>query len=423
MQPEQSTHTTIHRVVDSFDLLLSMADSPSSSALPAEAPGDSDPPTHATTAEAATTVSGNDTARDYYAFKGETVKLLNHVGTVLDGIQKQQTTQAANLTEVSGRLAPETLGSVIAGHLQPAFNQFGHIVTKRIAAAINPVTINSMVETALAAQSIQTSAPTAPFYSFGPTFGAALAPATPITQLPRYDVTPDTLVPASTDDAEMLFPEDATENASLSNFWVGAAGLQACYDNWGYPWLFGCHKELQNDSTARHQEVQAFIKNLQAGLPNKQPATSALIMQPPSKSQSVVYHSAHPNAPFVPLVPTSPVIGSVVAAATSSVLLPTMASTANKSKIDQEIATFDKITQTSDVVSWLDDVSLACAITDTAHDKWVLVAGTHMTGAPLQYFKTAYSKARKQGQAALDAFCEWENFVVWCEKTLNRRDH
>ena len=104
-------------------------------------------------------------------------------------------------------------------------------------------------------------------------------------------------------------------------------------------------------------------------------------------------------------------------------LLPTMASTANKSKIDQKIATFDKITQTSDVVSWLDDVSLACAITDTAHDKWVLVAGTHMTGAPLQYFKTAYSKARKQGQAALDAFCEWENFVVWYEKTLNRRDH
>ena len=119
-------------------------------------------------------------------------------------------------------------------------------------------------------------------------------------------------------------------------------------------------------------------------MPNKQPTTSALVMQPPSKSQSVVYHSAHPNAPFVPLVPTSPVIGSVVAAATSSVLLPTMASTANKSKIDQEIATFDKITQTSDVVSWLDDVSFACAITDTAHDKWVLVAGTHMTGAPLQ---------------------------------------
>jgi len=87
MQPEQSMHTTIQRVVDSFDLLLSMADSPSSSALPAAAPGDSDPPTDATTAEAATTVSGNDTARDYYAFKGETVKLLNHVGTVLNGIQ------------------------------------------------------------------------------------------------------------------------------------------------------------------------------------------------------------------------------------------------------------------------------------------------------------------------------------------------
>jgi len=89
----------------------------------------------------------------------------------------------------------------------------------------------------------------------------------------------------------------------------------------------------------------------------------------------------------------------------------------------QPLPKFDKITQTSDVVSWLDVVSSACAITDTAHDKWVLVAGTHMTGAPLQYFKTAYSKARKQGQAALDAFCEWEDFVVWCEKTLNRRDH
>ncbi len=126
-----------------------------------------------------------------------------------------------------------------------------------------------MVETALAAQSTQTSAPTAPFYSFGPAVGAALAPATPITQLPRYEVTPDPLIPASTDDAEMLLPEDAPENASLSNFWVGAAGLEACYDNWGYPWLFSCHKELQNDSTARHQEVQAFIKNLQAGLPNK----------------------------------------------------------------------------------------------------------------------------------------------------------
>ncbi len=201
-----------------------------------------------------------------------------------------------------------------------------------------------MVETALAAQSTQTSAPTAPFYSFGPAVGAALAPATPITQLPRYEVTPDPLIPASIDDAEMLLPEDAPENASLSNFWVGAAGLQACYDNWGYPWLFGCYKELQNDSTARHQEVQAFIKNLQAGLPNKQPATSALVMQPPSKSHSVVYHSAHPNEPFVPLVPASPVIGSVVAAATSSVLLPTMASTANKSKVDQKIATFDKIT-------------------------------------------------------------------------------
>ncbi|DBA99903.1 TPA: hypothetical protein ACH3X1_013787 [Trebouxia sp. C0004] len=146
-------------------------------------------------------------------------------------------------------------------------------------------------------------------------------------------------------------------------------------------------------------------------------------MQPPSKSQSIVYHSTHPDIPFVPLVPASPVIGSVIAPATGSVLLPTMASTANKSKIDQKIATFDKITQTSDVVSWLEDVSLACAITDTAHDKWVLVAGTHMTGAPLRYFKTAYSKGRKQGQAALDAFCEWDNFVAWCEKTLNRRDH
>ncbi len=99
MQPEQSMHTTIQRVVDSFDLLLSMADSPSSSALPAAAPGDSDPPTDATTAEAAalaaaiaaaaatTTVSGYDTARDYYAFKGETAKLLDHIGTVLNGIQ------------------------------------------------------------------------------------------------------------------------------------------------------------------------------------------------------------------------------------------------------------------------------------------------------------------------------------------------
>ncbi|DBB03115.1 TPA: hypothetical protein ACH3X1_013346 [Trebouxia sp. C0004] len=46
-----------------------------------------------------------------------------------------------------------------------------------------------------------------------------------------------------------------------------------------------------------------------------------------------------------------------------------------------------------------------------------------MRGAPLRYFKTAYSKARKQGQAALDAFCEWDNFVAWCEKTLNMRDH
>ena len=98
MQPEQSTHTAIQRVVDSFDLLLSMTGSPNSSALPAAAPGDSDPPTDPTTAEAAalaaaiaaaaakTTVSGIDTARDYYAFKGETVKLLNHIGTVLNGI-------------------------------------------------------------------------------------------------------------------------------------------------------------------------------------------------------------------------------------------------------------------------------------------------------------------------------------------------
>ncbi|DBA83072.1 TPA: hypothetical protein ACH3X1_006839 [Trebouxia sp. C0004] len=307
-----------------------MTDSPSSAALPAAEPGGSDPSADAATIAAAaaaaatpSAATGSDvTTKDYYAFRGETVKLLNHFGTVVTSIQQQQISQAASLTEVS---APENLGSVIAGQLQPALKQFSDIVTKNISAAMNPTAINTMVVAALAAQPPQVSAPaaapTSSFYSFGP----ALAPTNPIV--------------------------------------------------------------------------------------------------PPSKSQSIVYHSTHPDIPFVPLVPASPVIGSVIAPATSSVLLPTMTSTANKSKIDQKIATFDKITQTSDVLSWLEDVSLACAITDTAHDKWVLVAGTHMTGAPLRYFKTAYSKARKQGQAALDAFCEWDNFVAWCEKTLNRRDH
>ncbi|DBB03171.1 TPA: hypothetical protein ACH3X1_013339 [Trebouxia sp. C0004] len=405
MQPEQPT--TIQRVLESFERSLSLTDSPSSAAVPAAEPGGSDPSADAATivaaAAAAATPSaatGSDvTTKDYYAFRGETVKLLNHFGTVVTSIQQQQISQAASLTEVSGRLAPENLGSVIAGQLQPALKQFSDIVTKSISAAMNPTAINTMVVAALAAQPPQVSAPaaapTSSFYSFGP----ALAPTNPIVQLPGYEVAPTAapLTLASTSDAEMFLPEEALQTTSLNKFW--------------------------EESADRQQEVQAFIRNLQADLPNKQAATPTLVMQPPSKSQSIVYHSTHPDIPFVPLVPASPVIGSVIAPATSSVLLPTMTSIANKSKIDQKIATFDKITQTSDVLSWLEDVSLACAITDTAHDKWVLVAGTHMTGAPLRYFKTAYSKARKQGQAALDAFCEWDNFVAWCEKTLNRRDH
>ncbi|DBA91448.1 TPA: hypothetical protein ACH3X1_003086 [Trebouxia sp. C0004] len=376
-----------------------MTDSPSSAALPAAEPGGSDPsadaatiaataraaPTAASAAAAAaatpSAATGSDvTTKDYYAFRGETVKLLNHFGTVVTSIQ-QQISQAASLTEVSGRLAPENLGSVIAGQLQPALKKFSDIVTKSISAAMNPTAINTMVVAALAAQPPQVSAPaaapTSSFYSFG----QGLAPTNPIVQLPGYEVAPTAapLTLASTSDAEMFLPKEAPQSTSLNKFWVGAAGLQACYDNWGYPWLFGCYKELQEESADRHQEVQALIRNLQADLPNKQAATPTLVMQPPSKSQSKVYHSTHPDIPFVPLVPASPVIGSVIAPATSSVLLPTMTSTANKSKIDQKIATFDKITQTSDVLSWLEDVSLACAITDIAHDKWVLVAGTHMT--------------------------------------------
>ncbi|DBA94829.1 TPA: hypothetical protein ACH3X1_002370 [Trebouxia sp. C0004] len=358
-----------------------MTDSPSSAALPAAEPGGSDPladaataataraaPTAAGAAAAAAatpSATGSDvTTKDYYAFRGETIKLLNHFGTVVTSIQQQQISQAASFTEVSGRLAPENLGSVIAGQLQPALKQFSDIVTKSISAAMNPTAINSMVVAALAAQPPQVSAPaaapTSSFYSFSPT----LAPTNPIVQLPGYEVAPTAapLTLASTSDAEMFLPEEAPQTTSLNKFWVGAAGLQACYDNWGYPWLFGCYKELQEESADRHQEVEAFIRNLQADLPNKQAATPTLVMQPPSKSQSIVYHSTHPDIPFVPLVPASPVIGSVITPATSIVLLPTMTSTANKSKIDKKIATFDKITQTSDVLSWLEDVSLACAI-------------------------------------------------------------
>ncbi|DBA84184.1 TPA: hypothetical protein ACH3X1_006648 [Trebouxia sp. C0004] len=125
-----------------------MTDSPSSAALPAAEPGGSDPsanaPTTEATARAAATAAaaaaaaaangvaatGSDvTTQDYYAFRGETVKLLNHVGTLVNSIQQQQISQAGSLTEVSGRLAPENLGSVIAGHLQPALKQFSDIVT------------------------------------------------------------------------------------------------------------------------------------------------------------------------------------------------------------------------------------------------------------------------------------------------------
>ncbi|DBA99904.1 TPA: hypothetical protein ACH3X1_013788 [Trebouxia sp. C0004] len=176
-----------------------MTDSPSSAALPAAEPGGSDPSANAATTEATaraaataaaaaatpSAATGSDvTTQDYYAFRGETVKLLNHVGTLVSSIQQQQISQAASLTEVSGRLAPENLGSVIAGHLQPALKQFSDIVTKNISAAMNPTAINTMVVAALAAQPPQVSAPaaapTSSFYSFGP----ALAPTNPIVQLP-----------------------------------------------------------------------------------------------------------------------------------------------------------------------------------------------------------------------------------------------
>ncbi|DBB01661.1 TPA: hypothetical protein ACH3X1_000294 [Trebouxia sp. C0004] len=180
-----------------------MTDSPSSAALPATEPGGSDPsadaatipataratPTAAAAAAAAaatpSAATGSDvTTKDYYAFRGETVKLLNHFGTVVTSIQQQQISQAASLTEVSGRLAPENLGSVIASQLQPALKQFSDIVTKSISAAMKPTAINTMVVAALAAQPPQVSAPaaapTSSFYSFGP----ALAPTNPIVQLP-----------------------------------------------------------------------------------------------------------------------------------------------------------------------------------------------------------------------------------------------
>ncbi|DBB03114.1 TPA: hypothetical protein ACH3X1_013345 [Trebouxia sp. C0004] len=201
-------------------------------------------------------------ARGAYAFRVETVKLLNHVGTLVNSIRQQQISQAASLTEVSGRLAPENLGSVIAGHLQPALKQFRDIVTKNISAAMNPTAINTMVMAALAAQPPQVSAqaaePTSSFYSFGP----ALAPTNPIVQLPGYEVAPAAapLTLASTGDAEMFLPEDAPQTTSLNRLWVGAAGLKACYDSWGYPWLFGCYKELQDESANRHQEVQALLR-------------------------------------------------------------------------------------------------------------------------------------------------------------------
>ncbi|DBB03170.1 TPA: hypothetical protein ACH3X1_013338 [Trebouxia sp. C0004] len=289
MQPEQPT--TIQRVLESFERSLSMTDSPSSAALPAAGPGGSDPSADAATIAAAaaaaatpSAATGSDvTTKDYYAFRGETVKLLNHFGTVVTSIQQQQISQAASLTEVSGRLAPENLGSVIAGQLQPALKQFSDIVTKNISAAMNPTAINTMVVAALAAQlpqvSAQAAAPTSSFYSFGP----ALAPTNPIVQLPGYEVAPTAapLTLASTSDAEMFLPEEAPQTTSLNKFWVG---LQACYDNWGYPWLFGCYKVLQEESADRHQEVQAFIRNLQADLPNRQAATPTLVMQPPITS-------------------------------------------------------------------------------------------------------------------------------------------
>ncbi|DBA87201.1 TPA: hypothetical protein ACH3X1_004274 [Trebouxia sp. C0004] len=128
-----------------------MTDSPSSAALPAAEPGGSDPSANAATTEATaraaataaaaaatpSAATGSDvTTQDYYAFRGETVKLLNHVVTLVSSIQQQHISQAASLTEVSGRLAPENLGSVIAGHLQPALKQFSDIVTKNISAAM-----------------------------------------------------------------------------------------------------------------------------------------------------------------------------------------------------------------------------------------------------------------------------------------------
>ena len=96
-----------------------------------------------------------------------------------------------------------------------------------------------MVVTALAAQPPQVSAvapaaaPTSSYYLFGPALGSALAPTTLIVQLPGYEVAPAPLIPASNIDAEMFLPEDAPLSASLNRFWVGAAGLQACYNKWG----------------------------------------------------------------------------------------------------------------------------------------------------------------------------------------------
>ncbi|DBA98709.1 TPA: hypothetical protein ACH3X1_014482 [Trebouxia sp. C0004] len=271
-------------------------------------------------------------------------------------------------------------------------------------------------------------------------------PTTQLYELPDYEPIPNFVdhsqpegpsgPPPLAGDSNLASLPECLPDSNTMGFFVKHFTAQLCYNKWGYEWLRANSEQLEALSPDIATDVQTVIASIMDERKNKQAAVPGRLSLPaedepsgftltdhaglPSAQRLIRSAFAMPPSPVpslpasgsaLPILTTSgpaAVLSNVPASggaslslpASSSALLPTMSTPNSKSKLSQKIKQFDKITPTSDIQSWLEDVAMTCALNDTPQDKWVLAAGANMTGSPSRYFKTAFRKAQTSGDSS-----------------------
>lgn len=85
-----------------------------------------------------------------------------------------------------------------------------------------------------------------------------------------------------------------------------------------------------------------------------------------------------------------------------------------------ELAKFSRIHADCDVTDWLMQAEENCIAGQVDKSQYVLYAAGRLDGLPLQYWNARKSQARESGNLA--EVYDWNNFVQWCESTLQSQD-